>query len=204
MYNISNWYWLAADGRIYSSAKQAIIKAKDKDFAAWKEQGNLPTPWPKNVDGKETEDALSRVLEPYGILMFAPTFEQIKQNLKTLIDNDAETQRLKYITNGVGQSMTYTEKVNQAAAYSKAYMANKADPENVPAPTDGEYSLLASSLGIDGNTLLEVAETVTYAYAQWQQIGAGIEGVRLLAKLVIDEAKTVEEAQVVYDGIKWP
>ena len=52
--------------------------------------------------------------------------------------------------------------------------------------------------------MIEVAETVTYAYAIWQQIGAAIEGIRLKTKAAISEAKTVEEAQVIFVSIKWP
>jgi len=72
----------------------------------------------------------------------SPRFETVKSNLKTVIDNAAETERLKYITNGVGQSMTYQEKVNQATNYSGLYTAHLADPDNNPKPNDDEYLLL--------------------------------------------------------------
>lgn len=127
-----------------------------------------------------------------------------KKKLKTQIDNQAEQERLKYITDGVGQSMTYTEKVNQAASYSGLYTAHLADPDNVPKPNDDEYLLLKASLGIDGDTVLEVAETITYAYTMWQQIGAGIEATRLKAKVAIDAAETPEAAQAIFNAIQWP
>ena len=40
-----------------------------------------------------------------------------KEQLKASVDAAAENERLKYITAGVGQSMTYTEKFNQAVDY---------------------------------------------------------------------------------------
>ena len=127
-----------------------------------------------------------------------------KEQLKAIVDAAAEKERLKYITNGVGQSMTYTEKFNQAVDYSKKYAAHQADPKNVTAPVENEYPLLRASIGIDGSSMIEVAETVTYAFAIWEKIGAAIEGIRLKAKAAIGDAKTEEEAQAVFASIKWP
>lgn len=200
-----NWFWISGDGsRIYSSVKQAIVGKDDKDFAAWQDAGNRPTPWPKNADGKETDEALAEVLAGYGLRMFPPTFTDIKEALKGRVDAAAENERLKYITAGVGQSMTYTEKFNQAVDYSKKYAAHEQDPKNAPEPNEADYLLLKAGLGIDGKTLIEVAETVTYAYAIWQKIGAAIEATRLESKAAIENAKTAEEAQAVFDTIKWP
>lgn len=133
-----------------------------------------------------------------------PDLEKVKQSFKQQIDTAAENERLKYITAGVGQSMTYTEKFNQAVDYSKKYAAHEQDPKNTPEPNEADYLLLKAGLGIDGKTLIEVAETVTYAYAIWQKIGAAIEATRLESKAAIENAKTAEEAQAVFDTIKWP
>lgn len=100
--------------------------------------------------------------------------------------------------------MTYQEKVAQAMTYSKAWFAHLAAPDNVPEVKMAEYPLLTASLGIDGDTLLEVAETVTFAYALWQQIGSAIEATRLLAKVAIDDAETAQEAQAIFDALIWP
>lgn len=127
-----------------------------------------------------------------------------KEKLKASVDAAAEKERLRYITDGVGQSMTYTEKFNQAVDYSKKYAAHQADPKNVTAPVENEYPLLRASIGIDGSSMIEVAETVTYAFALWEKIGAAIEGIRLKAKAAIGDAKTEEEAQAVFASIKWP
>ena len=203
-YHPENWYWIAKDGRIYSSAKQAIVDKDDEDFLAWKAAGNPPTPWPKNADAEETDEALGEVLAFHGLKMFPPTVVDTKEALKARVDEAAESERLKYITAGVGQSMTYTEKFNQAVDYSKKYAAHEQDPKNAPEPNEADYLLLKAGLGIDGKTLIEVAETVTYAYAIWQQIGAAIEATRLEGKAAIENAKTTEDAQAVFASIKWP
>ena len=204
MFNIYNWFWLDSSGRVYSSAKQAVVDEKDKDYSAWQAAGNPPTPWPKNDAGEETDEALVAVLAGYGLKMFPPTFAETKEALKSRVDAAAENERLKYITAGVGQSMTYTEKFNQAVDYSKKYAAHEQDPKNTPKPNDNDYLLLKAGLGIDGKTLIEVAETVTYAYAIWQQIGAAIEATRLEGKAAIENAKTADDAQAVFASIKWP
>lgn len=133
-----------------------------------------------------------------------PDVEKVKQSFKQQIDTAAEKERLKYITNGVGQSMTYTEKFNQAVDYSKKYAAHKQDPKNVTTPDENEYPLLRASIGIDGSSMIEVAETVTYAFAIWEKIGAAIEGIRLKAKAAIGEAKSEEEAEAILSAIQWP
>lgn len=203
-YNAANWYWLASDSRIYSSSQQALIKEKDKDFVAWKAAGNLPTPWPKDGEGKETNAALAAVLAPYSLRLFPPTLDEVKQDLQLKVDEQAEQERQKYITGGSGQSMTYTEKFNQAVDYSKKWQAHMKTPTQEPEPNENDYLLLKAGLGIDGSTLIEVAATVTHAYAVWQQIGAAIEGVRLKTKMAISEAKTAEEAQAIFEAIEWP
>jgi len=203
-YTPDNWFWKATNGRIYASARQIVTDETDTEYVAWLEAGNLPTPWPRDETGIETEAALAQVLAAHGLQIFAPTLDEVKDSLKAAIDEAAETERLRYITGGAGQAMTYQEKVAQAVAYTKAWLAWQADPDNVPEVKTNEYSLLAAGLGIDGDTLLEVAETVTYAYAIWQQIGSAIEATRLLAKVAIDNAADTEEARLIFDAVIWP
>lgn len=117
----------------------------------------------------------------------------LKSHLSASVDADAESERLKYITPGVGQAMTYAEK----AAQAKAALATE-DPQ----PAD--YPMLAAEIGISGATLADVAGIVASAHQQWIVIGAAIEGVRLRAKAEIGTATTSEEAQAVIAAIVWP
>ena len=133
-----------------------------------------------------------------------PPLSEIKKQLKQQVDMAAENERLKYITSGVGQSMTYQEKYNQAVEYSKKYIAHKQAPDELPEPNENDYLLLKAGLGIDGNTLIEVAETITDSYARWQQVGAAIETTRLETKALIDEAESVAEAKSIFETMKWP
>jgi hypothetical protein len=68
-FNPFDWYWLASDGRLFSSARQALIADDDADYLAWTAAGHLAQRWPTDESGEQTTDALQGVLTPYG--MFA-------------------------------------------------------------------------------------------------------------------------------------
>ncbi|HBF30846.1 hypothetical protein [Rhizobium sp.] len=123
----------------------------------------------------------------------AETLAQSKDRLKQLVDTKAETERLKYITGGVGQAMTYQQKSAEALNYLSATNPDAAD-----------YPLLSAEVGTTGETLADVATIIKTAFEQWQMIGAAIEKVRLSAKKAISEAETSEAAQAVFDAVIWP
>jgi len=115
----------------------------------------------------------------------------VKDARKAEIDAEAERQRLRWITPGAGQAMTYSRKVGEAKAVQAA---------DEPEPAD--YPLLAASIGIDGEDIETVAATVIAMDAAWAQIGAAIEGARLAAKRAIDLAANAEAAAAVVPA--WP
>ncbi|MCQ9148161.1 hypothetical protein [Ochrobactrum sp. BTU2] len=186
-----NWYWKADDGRIFSSAKSSLIKENDAAFKAWLKTPFLPTRWPEDDNGGQTEAELAKVLEPYGIIIGSSA--TVKTILKAKVDQSAETERLKYITPGNGQAMTYQQKVTEAQAF-------KATTE----PRANDYPMLSSEVGITAETIGEVADIVLAAFAQWQQIGAMIESIRLGAKRDIDAAEDEAAARAIIDAIVWP
>lgn len=120
-----------------------------------------------------------------------PYLARIKIDLKRAIDDAAEAERLRYITGGSGQAMTYARKVEEARAAS-------ADP----APSAANYPLLAASIGIDGPDVAAIAAVVLLMDAAWAQIGAAIEAARLGAKAAIDLAQTTAAARAVVPA--WP
>lgn len=119
--------------------------------------------------------------------------EAIKLDLKNSVDAMAEAERLKYITPGEGQAMTYRQKVDEA----QAFKATKS-------PLSKDYPVLSSEIGITASSLDAVADIVLAAYAQWQQIGAAIERARLGAKRDIEAAKSETEARGIVNAIVWP
>lgn len=120
-------------------------------------------------------------------------FDALKRQLKASIDEAAEAERLKYITAGAGQAMTYQQKSDEAKRYLAA-----SDPDA------DDYPLLSAEVGVTAADLAGVAQVVNAAFAQWQVIGAAIEKTRLATKAAIDAAATAEEAQSAFEGASWP
>lgn len=184
----NDWYWLALDGRLFSSARGEIVPLTDAEYLAWRDI-NLPTPWPRDDVGDQTDAALQEVLTPYGIHV---SLDTLKIALKAKIDAAAEVERGKYITTGAGQAMTYQQKASEAVML-----------EDDPAPDPAAYPLLSAEVGITAATLADVGTTVRAAHGQWILIGAAIEGIRLGAKKAIDEAEDAATARTAADAT-WP
>lgn len=72
-YNAFDWYWLSDNGQIYGSARQAKVQKGDVAYSAWMEDGTLPTPWPTDESGSQTDAALQDVLTPYGLSVSGAT-----------------------------------------------------------------------------------------------------------------------------------
>jgi hypothetical protein len=121
------------------------------------------------------------------------TLAQIKERLRQQVDGAAETERLKYITPGVGQSMTYQQKAAEASRYLGA-----TDPD------EADYPLLNAEVGITAADIAGVAAVVDAAFKQWQVIGSAIEAVRLGAKAQITAAADADAANAIYAAIAWP
>ena len=118
---------------------------------------------------------------------------EIKSALKDQVDAIAEAERLKYITSGNGQAMTYQQKVQEAQDY---LAADDPDPASFP--------ILSAEIGVTASSIEEVADTILAAYQQWKQIGAAIEAIRLGGKRDVDLAEDVEAAQGVVANLVWP
>ncbi|MDD1499632.1 hypothetical protein PVA19_14505 [Agrobacterium sp. CNPSo 3708] len=117
----------------------------------------------------------------------------LKARLKASIDDTAEAERRKYITQGAGQAMTYMRKADEASRYIAATN-----------PDASGYPLLSAEVGITAPTMQEVAQVVHAAYSQWQIISAAIEAARLATKAAIESSETIEEAQAAANALSWP
>lgn len=127
------------------------------------------------------------------VLQDDPTsLDEHKRVAKTQIDEAAEAARLKYITPGAGQAMTYAEKATQARHCLAA-----------TDPLEADYPLLAAEIGITAASLADVAAVVAAAHSAWIGIGAVIEGTRLQAKAAIDAAEDVSAVHAAAD-VGWP
>lgn len=117
---------------------------------------------------------------------------QWKALLVSEIDASAEIARLRYITGGSGQAMTYQQKAQEASQC----LADSA-------PVAVNYPLLSAEVGITAPTLVEVAQIVNTAYRSWVQVGAQIEALRLFAKSAVMAATTIDDAKAAA-ATTWP
>jgi len=67
VYNPADHYWLLADGTVYSSSRMAYLQADDATYQAWLVAGGIPTAYPKDADGDESEKELAVVLGVHGL-----------------------------------------------------------------------------------------------------------------------------------------
>jgi hypothetical protein len=126
-----------------------------------------------------------------------PPLTEVKATLRAQLDVAAETERLKYLTGGAAQAMTYQRKSEEARRYQAAVAA---EAEISP----GDYPMLSATIGIDGATLADVAATVLAMDEVWAVIGAAIEAARLGGKQAIDAAEDAISAQAAFDAVEWP
>lgn len=137
-------------------------------------------------------DRSSEIVAAIAELSPALHIAQKKDALKAAVDIAAETERLKYITPGEGQALTYMQKSDEARRYLSA-----------EEPVASDYPLLSAEVGITAPDIGGVASVVHAAYSHWQQIGAAIEAARIGGKAAIEAAETGADAQAAYDAIVW-
>ena len=128
--------------------------------------------------------------------------DELKADFKRQVNDEAETARLRYITPGDGQAMSYREKLDEAKACLAAYATEQAfTAANPPA---GTYPLLESEVGIKGANAWKVAELVNTTFLAWKTAEAAINNLRLRAADDLDAAATVGAALTIVDAINWP
>jgi hypothetical protein len=126
-------------------------------------------------------------------VLFLEISHDYKATAKIKIDEAAEKERLKYITDGAGQAAVYSAKAEEA-------LACLADPS----PLLADYPFLAAEIGINGADLTEVANTILAIKASWKVIASTIENIRLTAKNDIDGATSRDVIDAIVGGVTWP
>ena len=122
-----------------------------------------------------------------------PPLGEVRKNALRAVDTAAEKARLTFITPGDGQAMTYAQKEAEA----DALLADAS-------PDAASYPFLAACLGVDGDTLADVAAVVRARRDAWRTIGADIERRRLLAKQTVSTATTLTEIETTLSTLTWP
>lgn len=117
---------------------------------------------------------------------------EIRRQKAGEVDAAAEAERLKYITPGYGQMLTYQEKAREAERF--ALLGEGGAP----------YPLLSAEIGITGADLAAVAAVITARHNAFKGLGAAIERARLTAKQAIDQAATPAEIAAISFSVAAP
>ncbi len=80
-YTPCKWYWMAADGQLFSSANQSLFEDREPMYREWPET-NSPTIWPKDELAKQTDGERSQTLASFGL--FAK-LEAVRHNMKFVV-----------------------------------------------------------------------------------------------------------------------
>lgn len=84
--NVFDHYWLADDGRLYSSAKQLMVSAADAGYVAWTGAGNVASAWPRDLAGEQTIEEMQNLLTPWGLFVDLPHYAESARN-KTVVSD---------------------------------------------------------------------------------------------------------------------
>lgn len=115
----------------------------------------------------------------------------VQQGARIEIDGYAEAARMRFLTNGAGQAMTYQEKSEQAADYVAA---------GYPADTSS-YPFVQAEIEATGKTKEQAADDILTKKSEWIAVGSLIEKHRIGGKVQIDAATTPEEVQQIVDDL---
>ena len=109
---------------------------------------------------------------------------------------------MQFLSPGVGQSLTYTEKHSQALAVHD--MGEAAANAMTESARRADFPTLAASVGIEADTLWDCSQLVLTRYLHFASISYYIERARLSGKQLISIASDEAVAQAAYEAISWP
>lgn len=178
---LTTFGYAAAIARLYPRASWGM-GSEELDSLVWEGPGERP--------------ALAEIVRAAP----AAWLDDAKANGKAMVDEQAEAERLAYITNGAGQAMVYTEKLYEARAFDRG-LAYPEDCHLLQSMVDaGDIDPMS------GGTITNISHAATVVMrtaAQWAQIAASIEVRRLRAKRAIDRAATVPEIEKAMAAEGW-
>ena len=121
-----------------------------------------------------------------------PTLDQVKRQIKSQIDRDAERTRMAFLTPGAGQAMAYQEKLSE----TRLVLDDEAAAAALTAEDAADiYPILTSEVGLTADTLIGVATVVHGRYLAFKAIEGQINRRRMAGKAAVDAAQTVEAAK---------
>jgi hypothetical protein len=182
MFDAHHWFWLADDGRIFSSEQQVLVASTDPDYVAWLEFSQ-PTPWPRDDAGNQTDAALQAVLDPYQTIFVNNEYYAQEQG-NVALDGG-------YTTTGLAsapQGMPTMSAPRNRSEINTSVSAAQADPQYVATwiGADGNFYPL-TNLEIIQNLGKQLADHMTACREAYISSITGLRNKTLTARKEIDE-----------------
>jgi hypothetical protein len=178
VYNPYNWYWLADDGRLYSSAVTALIDPSDPDYVSWSGL-NVATRWPPDDAGNQTDWSLQAVLAPYGLAVDLKAYARISRDTVEVsgcpITGIAGMTTIATDTNSQALMARYNELANDDSKFVVAWVM----------PDRSTVSLTNANI-----KAIYIQEMAFYEanYNNYSGVISGIDGGTITTKDEIDQA----------------
>ncbi|WP_315701282.1 MULTISPECIES: DUF4376 domain-containing protein [unclassified Bradyrhizobium] len=166
-FNLADWYWLADDGRVWSSRVAAIVPSNDQAYMAWVGAGNGPSPWPTDASGAQTSASLQEVLSPYGLWADLKAYANAKQWAK------ASGGYLATINGAQVPISTSTESLGLIAG--KVARLQQANPPSSVQWQTGESTFVTIAAGDFIAASIEIADFVQATFDKLAAVMAKID-----------------------------
>ena len=111
-----------------------------------------------------------------------PPLERVRAEAMDAVDSTAESARLRYLTPGSGQALTYLAKERDAAAYRDA---------GYPTAQLANFPWIDAERKVLGQTGRKAADLILTTAEAWRSKGVQIEQVRRKGKLAVEAAGDV-------------
>jgi hypothetical protein len=179
-------FWLALGAKVFSELEKPEQDALAEQFSKAEDAAVANVgDWPEITQNIQT------IVDRWAPVAAEEDLDALRAAAVVKVDRSAEAFRLQFITAGVGQSMAYQQKLEEARA--KVANGSIADSE-IP-----HIVVEAQATGMSkGDKAVEIIET----FRGWQQVSAGIEGKRMAAKMAIAGAETAEAINTATD-VNW-
>lgn len=106
-FNPSNWFWFKQNGAIYSSAIDAEIEKATPEYIAFINEGGVPSPYPKDIEGNESFFELMTILAPYNV----GRYNQIKAELEKIDEDSIRSCRALLLGEGTDEDRAFLKKL---------------------------------------------------------------------------------------------
>jgi hypothetical protein len=147
-------YWLGtptgySSPILYSSISGALVPLTDAGYTAWLAAGNAPTPWPRELSGAVTTNALDAVLTAAGVSPTGLTFSVLQ----------SATVAAASVAAAAVTAQIFTDPAHQAAAQNAAMIV--ATSGGAPASSSPFYAQFNSYAAAWGMTPANFSTLIT-------------------------------------------